>query len=37
MEGADTEVLLGGRHLIEKEQPLILSEARLFNFRIYQI
>ncbi len=27
VEGADTEVLLGGRHLIEKEQPLILSEA----------
>ncbi len=27
VEGADTEVLLGGRNLIEKEQPLILSEA----------
>ncbi len=27
VEGADTEVLLGGKNLIEKEQPLILSEA----------
>ncbi|MEL6458238.1 MAG: FkbM family methyltransferase [Cyanobacteria bacterium J06621_15] len=27
VEGADTEVLLGGTNLIEREQPLILSEA----------
>ena len=27
VEGADTEVLLGGKNLIEREQPLILSEA----------
>ncbi|MEM1392228.1 MAG: FkbM family methyltransferase [Cyanobacteria bacterium P01_H01_bin.150] len=27
VEGADTEVLLGGTNLIKKEQPLILSEA----------
>ncbi|MDY6896750.1 MAG: FkbM family methyltransferase [Cyanobacteriota bacterium] len=27
VEGADTEVLLGGKRLIEREQPLILSEA----------
>ncbi|MEO1430548.1 MAG: FkbM family methyltransferase [Cyanobacteria bacterium J06633_8] len=27
VEGADTEVLLGGKNLIQKEQPLILSEA----------
>ncbi|MEM9927640.1 MAG: FkbM family methyltransferase [Cyanobacteria bacterium P01_D01_bin.50] len=36
VEGADIEVLLGGINLIEKEQPLILSEAfpdrRVFNF-----
>ncbi len=36
VEGADIEVLLGGKNLIEREQPLILSEAfpdrRLFNF-----
>ncbi|MCJ8282345.1 MAG: FkbM family methyltransferase [Rivularia sp. ALOHA_DT_140] len=27
VEGADTEVLLGGKNLIEQQQPLILSEA----------
>ncbi|MGD1914474.1 MAG: FkbM family methyltransferase [Rivularia sp. (in: cyanobacteria)] len=36
VEGADLEVLLGGTNLIEKEQPLILSEAfpdsRVFKF-----
>ncbi len=36
VEGADTEVLLGGKNLISREQPLILSEAfpdsRVFKF-----
>ena len=36
VEGADIEVLLGGKNLIEREQPLILSEAfpdsRLLNY-----